>query len=135
MIDDELAQHLLVELDKRGVSLALKSPSDDGVVYCVAESGPHARAFKVGVTTRPNLRSRISSLQTGNPNPLEVLMVCPGDRELEAVFHQVLSPVRLCGEWFQMSDTSRTRLYRSLAEPGSLLVGGDPFSVERRLFD
>jgi hypothetical protein len=60
---------------------------------------------KVGITT--NLLSRLRSLQTGAPFPLELLYVATFQsadkaRLIEADFCKVCSEQRLEGEWFDM---------------------------------
>ena len=54
---------------------------------------------KIGVSANP--RGRIASIQTGNPDPIEVLGVVPGDRELEKELHREFAPLHHRGEWFR----------------------------------
>lgn len=56
-------------------------------------------AIKVGETT--DLPPRVKELQTGNPYPLEVVHLLPGDKLLERAFHRRLRAARTCGEWFE----------------------------------
>ncbi len=67
------------------------------VVYFIQQGtmGP----VKVGFSE--NLSNRLSSLQTGNPYELRVLLSHPGDEALEHTIHAHLHKHRLQGEWFQ----------------------------------
>lgn len=56
------------------------------------------RPIKVGRAC--DVFARIDTLQTGNPYPLRLLYVMPGDHELERMLHQRLRGHRTCGEWF-----------------------------------
>lgn len=48
-----------------------------------------------------DVRSRLSSMQTGCPIPLTLLGVLPGGREREAEFHARFAALRVRGEWFR----------------------------------
>lgn len=69
----------------------------DGLVY-VIQAGEHV---KIGWTT--NLGNRIEDLRSGSPHRLDVLGVCPGDRDLERAWHHEFRSERVHGEWFQLS--------------------------------
>jgi hypothetical protein len=60
----------------------------------------HDEAVKIGYTN--NLRSRMSSIQTGNPKPLARLAVitCVNAVEVERRLHKTFEQWRLEGEWF-----------------------------------
>lgn len=64
------------------------------------------RPIKVGYAA--NVITRMAELQTGNPRPLELLYVLPGDRDLEWQLHGVAEKMltRLTGEWFVGPDLS-----------------------------
>ena len=47
------------------------------------------------------LEARLASLQTGNPEKLEVLAVICGSLTMERAFHAVFAEHRLQGEWFK----------------------------------
>lgn len=61
--------------------------------------------LKIGYT-HGTLSARISALATGNPYPIELwfTLVTPRPKELEKHIHSVLSPYRVKGEWFKMTD-------------------------------
>lgn len=67
-----------------------------GYLY-VIRSSP-LPAIKVGFATSPS--QRLASLQTGNPNKLFVHMIVPVEQDAERVFHEVMRPHRLQGEWY-----------------------------------
>lgn len=48
-----------------------------------------------------DVRSRLSSMQTGCPIPLTLLGVLPGGREREAELHARFADLRVRGEWFR----------------------------------
>ena len=56
---------------------------------------------KVGYSKNPH--SRLKQLQTGHPQPLELLATYPGTIADEIKFHAWLSPDRTSGEWFRWS--------------------------------
>ncbi len=62
--------------------------------------GEYGGPIKIGFT-RSSLRGRLSSIQTGNPERLRVVLRIPGDRERE--LHQAFAEYRLGGEWFDVS--------------------------------
>jgi hypothetical protein len=49
-----------------------------------------------------DVRSRLSSMQTGCPIPLTLLGVLPGGREREAELHARFADLRVRGEWFRV---------------------------------
>lgn len=60
--------------------------------------------FKIGITY--DVSSRLSQLQTGNPNAL-VVKSCyefSNAQAVEAVLHQKFASVRKHGEWFRLAD-------------------------------
>lgn len=67
-----------------------------GFLYFVQQGlrGP----IKIGWTC--DLEKRVATLQTGNPEPLYVLVAVPCWPDLEGVAHRVFAPYRLRGEWF-----------------------------------
>jgi hypothetical protein len=78
-------------------------------VYVIAhkdDDGAFSAPVKVGITRA--LEGRVSTLQTGNPKPLELVFgfVAPTldiAAALEASFHEIAKAKRLTGEWFDMS--------------------------------
>src|SRR5574343_1463671 len=55
--------------------------------------------LKVGFT-EGSLKQRVEALQTGNPNPLQLLASFPGTRPDEANLHARFASARIAGEWF-----------------------------------
>lgn len=87
--------------------------------YVYAIQGYPATPVKFGVAT--DVRKRIAGLQTGSWQPLRLLFVVPGDRELEAELHaRMLASDRACrayGEWFYGEPVTDTlALMVSLAD-------------------
>lgn len=73
-------------------------------IYVIAEN--YSNFIKIGVAE--NVRSRVNSLQTGNPRPLTArysrLMPCKRSaRYLERKMHALLRERRVGGEWFDYS--------------------------------
>ena len=72
------------------------------------------RYVKIGVAR--NVKSRIKTLQTGNPYKLKVLSVikCSGQKEayaLEARLHKFFKKNHFNGEWFKKVDMKRAEAY------------------------
>jgi len=63
---------------------------------------------KIGVSATP--RRRIASIQTGNPEPIEVLAIVEGDASLEADLHRRLASFRKQGEWFEDCPAVRNEI-------------------------
>jgi hypothetical protein len=61
--------------------------------------------IKIGIT-KNSVNSRVSSMQTGNPYPIEhVFSICtPKYKEVEAELHDIYKNKRYQGEWFLLSD-------------------------------
>lgn len=71
---------------------------DRKVYFAWAENTNH---IKIGSTTFP-VQVRLSSIQTGCPYKLKVLLVIPnGSYELERVFQKRFARYRTLNEWFQ----------------------------------
>lgn len=67
------------------------------MIYFVQDS--ETLAIKIGYAADP--ANRIAALQTGNPSALVLLMECPGDRSVEAMYHRRFAKARIVGEWFR----------------------------------
>lgn len=59
------------------------------------EGGP----IKIGAASNP--AARLSTLQTGSPEPLRLLAATPGSLDDEAALHERFASARLSGEWFE----------------------------------
>jgi hypothetical protein len=70
-------------------------------VYFIAqgEGGP----IKIGYTTK-KATWRLSELQVASPQPLVLLAVIQGDREVEVELHTRFADLRIRGEWFERGD-------------------------------
>lgn len=55
--------------------------------------------IKIGVSVDP--WKRLSSLQTGNPEPLEMLAIMPGSQDVESALHRSFGKHMKRGEWFE----------------------------------
>jgi hypothetical protein len=71
----------------------------EGFIYFI--QGECGGPIKIGYTA--DLKRRITSLQTGYPDRLELLLAFPGNQELEKTVHKIFEQYRLKGEWFQSS--------------------------------
>lgn len=68
-----------------------------GFIYFI--QGECGGPIKIGYTT--DLVKRLSSLQTGYPDRLELLLAFPGNRKHEKALHDKFEEYRLNGEWFR----------------------------------
>lgn len=75
---------------------------------------------KIGTTT--DLKQRLTTLQTSNPNVLKVVLTLPGGVELESRLHEVFGHKRRQREWFELSsqDLEWVRQQALVPEPVSL---------------
>lgn len=64
-------------------------------VYVAREAGG---LFKIGSAIDP--ASRIATLQTASPRPIELLAAFPGTVQDERALHARFADARACGEWF-----------------------------------
>lgn len=68
-------------------------------VYFVQDAtGP----VKIGTAVDP--QQRLALLQCGNPRPLELQAIIPGDRATESSLHSRFWEHRMVGEWFGLED-------------------------------
>ncbi len=70
-----------------------------GFVYVLFN--PRAHRVKIGRSV--NLVRRLSSLQGGSADPLELLLVLAGDKYVERSLHHRFASLRRIGEWFEVS--------------------------------
>ncbi len=71
--------------------------------YVYAIHCPNKAEVKIGYSSNPI--ARLSQLQTGNTDRLDLLMTFPGGRELEQTIHEELQHLRVTGEWFNIDWT------------------------------
>lgn len=76
---------------------------EDYLIYGIRST--NGSSIKIGSST--NVAKRLASLQTGNPEPLEVAFTFPGSRDIEREIHTRLIPFRYkrvylfrAGEWY-----------------------------------
>lgn len=85
---------------------------------------------KIGIAN--DVKSRIASLQTGNPNAL-VLLACydfPNASVVEKTLHQKYDSQRVRGEWFDL-DSTQIQEFKTLCA----MLGGNKKSVKIALGD
>src|SRR5579872_5272066 len=63
--------------------------------------GITTRRIKIGISKSP--LKRLKALQTGSPEPLEMLFFIKGSREMEKELHKQFAALRQGGEWFDSS--------------------------------
>jgi hypothetical protein len=68
------------------------------------------KTVKIGYSTDPN--KRLAALQTSNEKKLVLLATCPGDRNLEKLFHYEFRKWKIRGEWFALYRHSYDHLIR-----------------------
>lgn len=83
-------------------------------VYLILDS--ERNAIKIGKAN--NIEERLSDLQTGNPNKLEVLSYIPCKTEkqsedLEKILHKKYSDLNILNEWFQYDKEAFKELIES----------------------
>lgn len=88
------------------------SDPTEAFVYVVqiGEDGP----IKIGFTTK--IKRRIAAIRAGIPSRVFVRMIGPGTDRLEKMFHEMLEPHRLKGEWFVPTKEVMSLLASSLIQ-------------------
>lgn len=71
------------------------------MIYAVACGQPY-KAVKIGYCADNLLRTRLSALQTGNPETLYLIASCPGDRSKEYDLQKDIKDFRIRGEWYRV---------------------------------
>lgn len=103
-------------------------------VYVVRAGKGSKAPIKVGMTG--NVQKRIKALQTGNPQPLFLVMhfECK-DRShayrLEKTIHEILGGQRMCGEWFKVTRSNLMKLLNNLGNKHQI----DSLVKEMDIFD
>jgi hypothetical protein len=81
---------------RRQMDEAERRTAQEQLVYFIGStSGP----IKIGIAVRPE--ERLSTLQTGHHERLELLATCPGGQKQERAYHKQFAARRLNGEWFE----------------------------------
>lgn len=83
---------------KNSVKTEGKDQLDD--IYLI-RSG-NTSYYKIGFSN--NFSQRLSRLQTGNPEKLEMIKTCSGGKKLEKSFHEKYGDCRIGGEWFNFDQ-------------------------------
>jgi hypothetical protein len=81
-------------------------------IYFVQAGGP-GRPVKIGYSN--HLTNRLIGMQTGCPDPLEVLLAVKGERGDEADLHRRFKGLRIHGEWFR-ADLELLRYIQELKD-------------------
>jgi hypothetical protein len=71
--------------------------------------GRRPDAIKIGFSR--DYRRRFASLQTGAPEPLDLLLAMPGTRGDEGRLHRAFAADRLGGEWFRAEEVAEFGSY------------------------
>ena len=94
-----------------------------GQVYFLL--APHSLCVKIGFTThRP--QHRVTSLQSGSPEPLMLLGSVAGEIWLERGLHKRFKDLHVRGEWFALKPDLRDWLLTWIDEDGQRLLYGVP---------
>lgn len=84
-------------------------------IICNGPNDGHSGPVKIGMADNP--RTRLSGLQSGNPNKLVIWRTYPTPhrdiaRALERGFHSVMKKKRVSGEWFDVTPRQAEGLMR-----------------------
>lgn len=99
------------------------------MIYFIQEGldGP----IKIG--TALDVAKRLKPLQAGNPRPLRVLALSPGDWRDETRLHMKLSRHHIRGEWFEATQEVLSESDRSVEELRAWLEEAHPDDEEEIL--
>lgn len=97
----------------------------EGMVYFVAAGTGKRFRIKIGWTSR-SPRTRLSQLQVGNPERLELLGCIPGPQSMEAQLHSDFVSCAVGGEWFRPNDALLELIEWWAREPPKLELRGEP---------
>jgi hypothetical protein len=103
----------------------------EGPVVYVLQAGAWG-PVKIGSSTTRGLRSRISSIQTGNPERVKLLRTYIGGRELERKLHERFRDCRMAGEWFALTDELRDLVCDQPNFPERVFIRGKLVSEKGR---
>ena len=78
--------------------------STSGTIYILRQEG--TVNYKIGWTTSIDPSSRVSSLQTGSPQRLELIGHFPAaSQSTESALHRIFAASRTSGEWFTLTES------------------------------
>jgi ribosomal protein S27E len=89
------------DVRQKDIHARVYETTQKGRVYFVSSDQANA-PVKIGYTTT-GTKTRIGSLQTGNPHKLRSLAEIEGKQQLESALHKIFSGQKLTGEWFARS--------------------------------
>ena len=58
----------------------------------------------VNTCTLSSVESRVRQFEIGNPFPITILAIMPGDQSVEFVLHKKFAAYRIRGEWFEKNE-------------------------------
>jgi hypothetical protein len=85
------------------------------MIYFVQETGLFRNRVKIGFTD--NVKGRMSGLRGGSPSTLKLLMILPGDTQIEVSYHERFRKYRLHGEWFRFGFRLRLFVWMNQFKP------------------
>lgn len=104
------------------------------VVYFIGTELRVGREIKIGFTR--NIKARLSTIQTGHPEKLQVFATVPGGPDKEEYYHKRWRTRRRQGEWFTLGDCIIHEIERLQKEASSMIeaparsnsyaIGGKP---------
>lgn len=85
-----------------------------GIVYFIKEENGY---IKIG-HTNGDVYNRLKQLQTANPRKLSVVRILEieNSQALERSFHEIFKDERICGEWFDISESDVDECFSILKE-------------------
>ncbi len=88
--------------------------NDELGLYIVRSLG--TSNFKIGVTQ--NLKQRVSNIQTGNPNQIEIYNYYRTDKAwiLERYLHKKYKQYNIGGEWYELDFNSLNQLHKDIKD-------------------
>lgn len=95
--EQEKAKELRDQLFDTRYGKKRKEKEYDGYIYFI--QGLCGGAIKIGYSQEPI--KRLNQLQTGYPDTLTILMMIPGNKDLEQQLHEEFYEYKLKGEWFK----------------------------------
>lgn len=87
------------EIDRYAFEHAITGPGYDPRTWVYFIQMPTAKHVKIGFAK--NVKSRLATIQNGNPERLTLLCRVRGDAMMERLLHTYFRQYRLEGEWFR----------------------------------